>query len=76
MLYVTYTRLANKMAGIENGRDQATTYQLNNLDLCENVILHIIRAGIAERLHYKEIYQRCKARLGTIRELAYLEARV
>ena len=76
MLYITYSKLANKMSGIENGRDQATTYQLNNLDLCENVILHIVRAGIAERLHYKEIYQMCKARLGTIRELAYLGTRV
>ena len=75
MLYVTYSRLANKMAGIENGRDNATTYQLSNLDLCEHVILHIIRAGITANLHYKEIYQNCKGRLGTIRDLAYLEAR-
>lgn len=75
MLYVTYSRLANKMAGIENGRDNATIYQLNNLDLCEHVILHIIRAGITGNLHYKEIYQHCKSRLGTIHDLAYLDAR-
>jgi len=76
MLYVTYSNLANKMAGIENGRDNATTYQLSNLDLCEHVILHIIKAGIVNDLHYKEIYKNCKDRLGTIRELAYLGARV
>ena len=35
MLYATYTRLANKMAGISK-RDEATVMQLNNLSLMEN----------------------------------------
>ena len=44
MLYMTYTRLANKMAGI-NKRDEATVMQLNNLSLMENIILHEVDTG-------------------------------
>ena len=73
MLYATYTKLANKMAGI-NKRDQATVMQLNNLSLMENIILHIIDTGILTGKHYKEIYKDCKARLETVSELAYLGA--
>ena len=48
--------------------------QLNNLSLMEHIILHVIDTGILTGKHYKEIYQDCKHRLGTIRDLAYLEA--
>ena len=40
-MYVTYTRLANKICGI-SGRDNATAQQLNNLTVAENIILHCI----------------------------------
>ena len=72
MLYMTYSKLANKMAGIES-RDNATVTQLNNLSLMENIILHIIDTGILTGLHYKEIYKNCKARLETVSELAFIE---
>ena len=72
MLYMTYSKLANKMAGINN-RDEATVMQLNNLSLMENIILHEIDLGIMQGEHYKDIYQECKKRLQTLRELAYLE---
>lgn len=72
MLYVTYTKLANKMAGISK-RDEATVMQLNNLSLMENIILHIIDTGILTGKHYKEIYKDCKARLETVSQLAFLE---
>lgn len=62
MLYVTYSKLANKMAGIEN-RDLATVKQLNSLDEVEGMILHVIRLGMAGGKHYKEIYADCKRRL-------------
>lgn len=71
MLYVTYTKLANRMAGIEK-RDQATVMQLNNLSLMEHIILHIIDTGILTGKHYKEIYKDCKSRLQTVTELAYI----
>ncbi len=54
--------------------EQATVMQLNNLSLMEHIILHVIDTGILTGKHYKEIYQACKHRLGTIRDLAYLEA--
>ena len=72
MLYVTYSKLANKMAGIKK-RDEATVMQLNNLALIENIILHVIDAGIIKGKHYKEIYKDCKKRLETVKDLAYLE---
>ena len=72
-LYMTYSRLANKMANIQK-RDQATTQQLNNLSLMENIILHEIDNGILAEKHYKQIYQDCKQRLELMRNVAYLEA--
>lgn len=73
MLYMTYTRLANKMAGI-NKRDEATVMQLNNLSLMENIILHEVDLGIMQGKHYQGIYRDCKKRLETVKDLAYLEA--
>lgn len=72
-LYMTYSKLANKMAGISK-RDEATVMQLNNLSLIENIILHVIDTGILTGKHYKEIYKDCKKRLETIKDLAYLES--
>lgn len=71
-LYITYSKLANKIAGVES-RDKASVMQLNNLSLIENIILHVIDTGILMQKHYKEIYQDCKARLSQVAELAYLE---
>lgn len=73
MLYMTYSKLANKMAGIQK-RDEATVMQLNNLSLMENIILHVIDTGILTGKYYKEIYKDCKKRLETVKDLAYLEA--
>lgn len=72
-LYLTYSKLANGVAGIAE-RDTATISQLNNLSLIENIILHVIDAGIIAGRHYKDIYQDCKKRLDMFKDLAYLEA--
>ena len=72
MLYMTYSKLANKMAGIKN-RDEATVMQLNNLSLMENIILNCIQSGIIQEKHYKDIYQDCRRRLEAFRDIAYLE---
>ena len=71
-LYMTYSKLANKMAGVSK-RDKATLIQLNNLSLMEHIILCVIDSGIVAGKHYKEIYQDCKRRLETVKDLAYLE---
>ena len=70
-LYVTYTKLANRMAGVDH-RDNASVMQLNNISLAENIILHIIDTGILTGTHYKQIYQNCKKRLETVSELAFI----
>lgn len=71
MLYVTYTRLANKIVGISK-REQASTIQLSNLTFIERAIWHTIEEGMRLCLHYKEIYQMCKARMEQIQTLACL----
>ena len=72
MLYMTYSKLANKIAGIKK-RDEATVMQLNNLSLIENIILNCIQNGITLEKHYKIIYQDCKRRLEAFKDIAYLE---
>lgn len=72
-LYMTYSKLANRIVGISK-RDMATVLQLNNLSLAENIILHCVRQGMAEGKHYKEIYQDSKARLELFKDIALLEA--
>lgn len=66
MLYVTYTKLANKMAGIIK-RDSATTAQLNDLSTMERLIANVVLDGIENGVHYKEIYQNSKNRLETVK---------
>jgi hypothetical protein len=62
MLYLTYSKLTNKTAGIRK-RDLANTKQLNTLDEVENMIIHVIKLGMAQGKQYKEIFQDCKQRL-------------
>lgn len=62
MLYMTYSKLANKIAGISQ-RDLASVKQLNILDELEGMIYHVIKLGMAAGKHYKEIYKDCKRRL-------------
>ena len=72
MLYMTYSKLANAMAGVTK-RDNASVMQLNNLSIFENIILTIIRNGMNEGLGYKEIYQVCKLRCEQAKEIAMIK---
>ena len=71
-LYLSYTRLANKICGISK-RDDATVAQLSSLTVAENIILHCIQVGISEEKHYKDIYKDCKQRLEMFKDIANLE---
>lgn len=71
MLYMTYSKLANKMAGISD-RDTASIMQLNELSFIENIILNQIRVGIERGMHYKEIYKDCKRQIELFKDIAYL----
>ena len=65
MLYVTYTKLANKMVGITN-RDTATNTQLNDLSTMERLIAKVVIDGMNAGTHYKDIYKQSKERLETV----------
>ena len=71
MLYMTYSKLANTLAGVKS-RDEATVMQLNNLSIFENIILQMIRSGIDKGLGYKDIYKECKARCSTAKDIAMI----
>lgn len=66
MLYMTYTKLANRMAGITT-RDSATNAQLNELSTMERIIAKVVIDEMAEGIHYKQIYKDCKERLETVK---------
>lgn len=71
--YILFSNLADKLSGIQpKCRNHATTHQLNNLAIFENIILEVIKAGIKANLPYKEIYQNCKARCEQAKEIALL----
>ena len=71
MLYMTYSKLANALAGVKD-RDQATVMQLNNLSIFENIILQMIRSGIDKGLGYKDIYKECKSRCSDAKDIAMI----
>lgn len=70
MLYMTYSKMANKIAGISK-RDLASVKQLNILDELESMIYHTIKLGMVAGKHYKEIYQDCKRRLEWWQDCTY-----
>lgn len=65
MLYMTYTRLTNQTAGIED-RTTATALQLNILTVAESIVSQTINEGIEKNVPYKTIYQDCKKKLAVL----------
>lgn len=65
MLYMTYTRLTNQTAGIED-RTTATALQLNILTVAESIVSQTIKEGIEKNVPYKTIYQDCKKKLAVL----------
>lgn len=73
--YKAFSELADKMCGIKpKHRDDATTMQLNNLAIFENIILQIIRHDLKEGIPYKQIYQNCKDRCNMARDIAMISS--
>lgn len=70
-LYVVYSSLANKFAGVK-GRDTATTDQLTDLRIYEKIALGMIRDGMSAGKHYKDIYKDTKQRFTEVQQMAYL----
>jgi Rha family phage regulatory protein len=70
MLYVTYTKLVNKLVGVKT-RTSADARQLKDLETLERVILSVIDEGISKKSDYHEIYQECKKNCELISEIAH-----
>ncbi len=70
--YCSFTKMANKAAGITSGRDGASIQQLNSLALIEHIITEVIQGSIRQEKPYKEIYLDCKERIQRFVEVAYL----
>ena len=51
MLYITYTKLANRTVGVKS-RDLATAEQLVTLEMVERVILNAVKEGISKGMEY------------------------
>ena len=66
MLYMTYTKLANRIVGVAN-RDTATNAQLNDLSTMERLIAKVVMDGMAAGKYYKDIYKDSKQRLETVK---------
>lgn len=72
-LYMVYSRLADKFAGIQR-RETATVEQLNLLRMLENIALHMMQNGMDAGQGYKDIYKDTKKRFETFAQMAFLEA--
>ncbi len=73
--YYHLTSLANKAAGITEGRDKAGIQQLNSLTLIEHIIKEVIRKGMAEGKYYKDIYTDGKERIRQFKEISFLTSK-
>lgn len=73
--YYHLTSLANKAAGITEGRDKAGIQQLNSLTLIEHIIKEVIREGMVEGEYYKDIYTGCKERIRQFKEISFLSSK-
>ena len=73
--YYHLTSLANKAAGITEGRDKAGIQQLNSLTLIEHIIKEVIRQGMAEGKYYKDIYVDGKERIRQFKEISFLTSK-
>ncbi len=69
-LYLTYTKLANRIVG--NKRDNMTISELNNLTLVENIIKQTIEIDMSMGMHYKDIYENCRKRIEQFAQVTYL----
>lgn len=77
--YYHLTSLANKAAGITEGRDKAGIQQLNSLTLIEHIISEVLKDSMGKGKPYKEIYLDCRERIEQFKEIAclsYLEKKM
>lgn len=67
-LYMTYSKLVKSLAGYET-RDTTGTETLEMVAAFERILTGVITKEMAQNTHYKQIYQRAKQQLNSIKEL-------
>lgn len=70
--YAIYSRLADKVVGIQN-RNEAHISQLNILSVVESIMSSTIHECIAKNMEYHEIYKVCQKKLEVFSNIMYLE---
>ena len=76
--YSKFSIWANIIAGLpmRNGRDNATTRQLNMVDLAENGIKNILINGVADGLHYTQTIAQVEKWLDDFRKISFADSYV
>jgi Rha family phage regulatory protein len=71
--YIHYSNLANKTVGIKpNSRDKATTLQLLQISMIEDMFTKTIQEQMKKNVFYRNIYKLCKSKANQFAELTYL----
>ena len=71
MFYMNYSKLVNKVTGIENNmRDKATDKTLFYIAMLEDLITKTITDEAEKGTHYKDIYQICKEKCKQLSEIS------
>lgn len=70
--YAIYSRLADKVVGIQN-RNEAHISQLNILSVVESIMSSTIHECIGKNMEYHEIYKVCQKKLEVFSNIMYLE---
>ena len=73
-IYGTISIWCNIGAGIakKNGRDKATIQQLNTIDLLEGTVVpHILINGVADGLHWTQIWAKIQQQINTFLEVTF-----
>jgi len=60
--------------GLDQSRNFATGLQLNTVMFLERMIEGVLRQGMRQEKEYRDIYDLCKSKVLTIKELALLES--
>lgn len=68
-LYLNYTRLVNKVVGVDEERDKLTAKQLFEIETCEDICTKEIAAGMASSQTQHDIYEACKTKLAAWQSL-------
>lgn len=67
--YVIFTKLVNKIAGVDDERDNLTAKKFFEIDTCENIVAKTIESGMTAGKGHHDIHEDCKAKLSAWKEL-------